>query len=638
MAMLRTPNHRCGARSRSRVEGAAVLVPSSLEQLESRALLSADVEYSEADLMMTALTVQSSTPRAVVLPTVTIVATDRLASETGPNKGVFTITRTGSTAKALTVNYTISGAAKNGVDYKTITTSVVIPVGKTSAVVNIVPIDDKLIEKPEGVTLTLAANKAYKVGSPATATVSISNNDGNVVTVSAKDAFAAEFPAQNPLPELNSAGQFVISRTGDLTKPLTVSFSLTGSATYGRDYAAVAKTAVIAAGKRSVAININAVDDLVPEATESVTLTLAAGFYVPGTTTRASLTIADNDSDFIGVPALTLLGPDYQGQQGHVFHQTLPNAQNERKLTDLTNALNLLAVGDDYAVNISPDGQWIVLHTTRWGGTGAEGSLALVPVSDFSKGAQIRIDGANIIPVDGLSAVANGGALVVYASTDGPHQVDLWAASKSGSTWTKTLLTNDSPYDFNIQPSISADGTKVLFVGGSALDDGDAVLEATISNASVVELFNQTQGPAGSPATANIQYPNYGFTLDAFQNKVPRVVFQADWSSEWNDVTGQLERVTRPWAFQNGSVGNAPLGRQGRTVAAGEGEQPQIPYQTRGIAIASTGQIVTLSDERLGNNPGILEVVLKDIDGFYVDRLIGEGLAPWPTVGLGIGG
>src|SRR5205814_621961 len=73
-------------------------------------------------------------------PTVTVVATDASASESG-DTGTFTISRTGSTAAALTVNYSIGGSADNGVDYQSLSGSVTISAGSSSAAVIVTPID-----------------------------------------------------------------------------------------------------------------------------------------------------------------------------------------------------------------------------------------------------------------------------------------------------------------------------------------------------------------------------------------------------------------------------------------------------------------------------------------------------------------
>ena len=64
--------------------------------------------------------------------TVSVVAADSEAGEPG-NNGTLTVTRTGSTTKALQVGFKVKGTAKAGFDYTTLGTSVTIPVGARSA-------------------------------------------------------------------------------------------------------------------------------------------------------------------------------------------------------------------------------------------------------------------------------------------------------------------------------------------------------------------------------------------------------------------------------------------------------------------------------------------------------------------------
>jgi Calx-beta domain len=101
------------------------------------------------------------------------------ASPVGPRvDGVFTVTRTGSLTAALTVFYQISGSAQNGIDYNTLSGSVVIPVNSASFPINVVPIDDTLFELPEKVILTVTCNgTAYAVGIPGSAIVKIQDRD-----------------------------------------------------------------------------------------------------------------------------------------------------------------------------------------------------------------------------------------------------------------------------------------------------------------------------------------------------------------------------------------------------------------------------------------------------------------------------
>ena len=111
------------------------------------------------------------------LPVVTVAATTPSASENG-SMGVFTVSRSGATTQALTVNYAVSGTATAGADYQTLPGSVTIPIGAASQTVTIVPIDDIIQEIDETVVLTLNASASYTVGAPGGATVTIVDNDG----------------------------------------------------------------------------------------------------------------------------------------------------------------------------------------------------------------------------------------------------------------------------------------------------------------------------------------------------------------------------------------------------------------------------------------------------------------------------
>ena len=110
--------------------------------------------------------------------TVTIDATDDSAAEAGSATGTFTVTRTGDTTAALTVNYTISGSATNVSDYASLSGSVVIAAGASSATVVVTPVDDAIDENNETVILTLAAGSGYQIGGANNDTVTIADNDG----------------------------------------------------------------------------------------------------------------------------------------------------------------------------------------------------------------------------------------------------------------------------------------------------------------------------------------------------------------------------------------------------------------------------------------------------------------------------
>jgi len=125
---------------------------------------------------------------------VTVTASDAAASEFPADPGVFTVTRTGDTTSALTVNFAVSGTAVEGTDYGAVGTSVNLSAGTGSAQVTVTPTADALAEGAEAATLTLAPGGGYTIGSPAAATVTIANYSGGRLQVPPKLNFGKVRP------------------------------------------------------------------------------------------------------------------------------------------------------------------------------------------------------------------------------------------------------------------------------------------------------------------------------------------------------------------------------------------------------------------------------------------------------------
>ncbi|MGH7213831.1 MAG: fibronectin type III domain-containing protein [Tepidisphaeraceae bacterium] len=120
----------------------------------------------------------SATTQVSGLPTVNIAATDAEAAEQGPGTATFTITRSGSTNGNLTVFYarnTSSDATSE--DYQALSGSVTINDGQSSAAFTLTPVDDSSVEGDEAITFLLVADSAYGIGTTASATATIDDND-----------------------------------------------------------------------------------------------------------------------------------------------------------------------------------------------------------------------------------------------------------------------------------------------------------------------------------------------------------------------------------------------------------------------------------------------------------------------------
>jgi uncharacterized protein (DUF1800 family) len=116
------------------------------------------------------------TPSAPGAPdTVTITATNPNANTGGSDPGSMTVTRTGDTSSALTVNYTVGGTAVNGIDYQGLSGTLTIPPYVSSVPIAVTPNPTLSTAPSSTVVVTLASGGSYTVGSPNTATVTIQN-------------------------------------------------------------------------------------------------------------------------------------------------------------------------------------------------------------------------------------------------------------------------------------------------------------------------------------------------------------------------------------------------------------------------------------------------------------------------------
>jgi autotransporter-associated beta strand protein len=232
-------------------------------------------------------------------PVVRVMVSDGMAAEPGADAAAFTFERTGSATHALTVTVAVAGSATPGDDYAVVGPAVVFAAGATARVVLVTALDDLLIEPAESVSVTLLADAAYELGSPGTAQVVIADNDvPAVVTLDVTDGAASE---RGPDP-----AAFRLQRAGETGIALTVRYSVGGSATPGADYAALAGSAVIAAGATAAVVTVTPLDDDLVEGLETITLALLPdSAYVAGTVSTGTLSLADDD----GFPVIILQRP-----------------------------------------------------------------------------------------------------------------------------------------------------------------------------------------------------------------------------------------------------------------------------------------------------------------------------------------
>jgi hypothetical protein len=325
----------------------------------------------------------------VIRPTINVSATTGIVGEDSGSNLVFTFTRTDDPSQPLTVAFGVSGSATfssdyviavGGADANIVSNSgtVTFAPGASTAIVNLAPQSDNLIEGDETVTFGVTPDPKYTPGNSTTATGIIQDADAATV------AFTM---ASNLIDE--DGGAFavmvVLSASAGTTLQNAASFNVTamnGTAS-NADYNAAAfpQTITFAAGSGNGAtqsLPFTPQSDTLVEGDETVTLALnvasgAAGVGAPGTFVatiedadtasvqfQVASSIAGEDAGAHGVVAVLTTAAGNTLQDSSTFSVTATNgtasnadydsAAFPKSITFIAGSGN----GDQQTVNISP--------------------------------------------------------------------------------------------------------------------------------------------------------------------------------------------------------------------------------------------------------------------------------------------
>jgi Calx-beta domain/PKD domain len=419
-------------------------------------------------------------------PTVTLTATDTTASEAGTDTGVFTITRTGSTAESLLVRYGISGTALHGTDYARIPGEVTIPAGQSQATVVIVPVPDSIGEPAQTVTLTLRSDTAYITGS-STGTVTLMD-DGDLPYVTVQTL-------AGPAVEGGSAGVFRISNSSSGSGNISVKYSLSGTATNGTDYSNLNGTLSVA--RNSFAdITITPTQDSVTEDTESIILTLTAdAAYSLALDASSMIYLQDDERPQVGIQALTPLQEANNQNLGFFIART---GSTTAALTVNYSVAGTMTAGLDYvtptgSVTIPAGSSSTYLSLNLIGDTLAEGTETAIVT--LTPGSAYTI---------GISGTATG--YVTDQQAASLSQVVSFAAASS------TAAENAGVFSIPVSlaaPATSAVSVQYNLTGGTAL--GSGIDYSTISGEVTFAIGESTR---------NISLPIINDTLDELDETI----------------------------------------------------------------------------------------------------------------------
>ena len=213
------------------------------------------------------------------------------------------VLRIGGSTGAASIDYEIApeSTATPVSDFSSVSGTLNFAAGETTADITIPLSDDLVAEIREEIFVVLRSPTGATLGGASFATVHVDDDEANAVIIVANDRIAGE----KLVGEAANPGQFTISRTIASPDPLIVNFTVTGSATNGSDYPAIATSATIPPFDTMVTVSVNVNNDAVPEGSEMVMLTLQPNaLYVVGTPDSATVTIVDNDLPTVQISGL----------------------------------------------------------------------------------------------------------------------------------------------------------------------------------------------------------------------------------------------------------------------------------------------------------------------------------------------
>lgn len=229
---------------------------------------------------------------------VTVTSTVPTTAEGSASPIVFTVTRT-SSGTPLTVFYTFSGAAVNGVDYTNaagglVTNAVTFSSTATATNILLYPVDDNIAETTENIFISIDASTNFIGAGLASAT--ISDNESPQLTI--------EPVASTMYERTNDYASFKITRLGNTNLPsFNVNLAFTG-ATLSTDFYTNSDV-TLDTGVQSTTFKVFPIYNGTYTGNKTLNAAIGAGSYTVGALSNASITIVDAD-----FPAETVLFAD----------------------------------------------------------------------------------------------------------------------------------------------------------------------------------------------------------------------------------------------------------------------------------------------------------------------------------------
>jgi hypothetical protein len=428
------------------------------------------------------------------LPQVSLAVSPASVLEDGATNLVYTFTRTGSTANAMTVNFSVGGTAsftepdytQTGAATFTATSgTVVIPGGSATATVTIDPTADSTVESDETVDLAVTSGTGYTVGSPSAASATITNDDADV-SVAVAPASVAEDGATDLV--------YTFTRAGATTNALTVNFSVGGSANFGvspNDYTQTGATSftpptgtvTFGAGNSTATVTVNPETDTTIEGDETVILTVTSGAgYNVSSPSSATGTITNDDADVSVAVSPAAVAEDGATNLVYTFTRT--------GFTTGSLTVNF-SVGGTATFGVSPN------DYTQTGATSFTTTTGSVTFTAGSPTATVTVNPET-------DATAESDETVIITLTAGASYNVVSPSSATG-----TILNDDTLVSVAVAPSSTAEGGANMVYTFTRTGPTTSALTVNFSvggSASFPADYTQSGAATFTPPTATVNF------------------------------------------------------------------------------------------------------------------------------------
>jgi|GEM_PF-2687375 len=334
---------------------------------------------------------------------------------------------------------------------------------------------------------------------------------------------------------------YTFTRSGSTTNPLTVNYSVAGTATNGTDYASIPTGVIFAANSATVTVIVDPTADTIVESNETVILTLATGTgYTVGTPNAATGTITDDDTSVtsqLSINDITVV----EGKDNHAIltvtvdnpnpqpitfnYTTAPiNATANVDYTSKTGTITIAANTATATISIpilndnlnEPDEAFTVTLSNPVNATiNPEGGIGEVIITDTWQSSLTRtlpnnVENLRLIGSNNINGTGNAGNNKIAGNSginqiNGRAGIDTLTGGLGADTFIfqfgqSTISTSDRITDF----AINSDKIDLLTQGGTATSAPSSFSRAANSTVTTLQnLINQVFTDANGAITGN---------------------------------------------------------------------------------------------------------------------------------------